>query len=122
MKRIVTSYHVHTIRSDGEAPARDFAEAALGMHLNELGFSDHYVLIEGGSVPDWSMALDELPNYCEEIENIRAEMHGKLTVRCGIEADFDPATVKELDKLLRDYSFDYVIGSVHFVDGFPVDE
>lgn len=119
---MLTSYHVHTNRSDGEAPARDFVKAALDIHLDELGFSDHYVLVTGAKVPAWSMALDELPDYCSEISQIQAEMRGRLAVRCGIEADFDSATAGELAEVLEQYPFDYVIGSVHFVDGFPVDE
>lgn len=119
---MLTSYHVHTIRSDGQAPARAFATAALKLPLDELGFSDHYVLVTGTKVPEWSMALDELPAYCAEIAELQAEMKDSLTIRCGLEADFDPATARELTEVLAAYPFDYVIGSVHFVDGFPVDE
>jgi len=119
---MLTSYHVHTIRSDGEATATDFAETAVRLRLDELGFSDHYVLLSKGKSADWSMPLDDLYAYCAEITELREKMSGKLVVRLGLEADFDPATASELGEVLRHYPFDYVIGSVHFVDGFPVDE
>lgn len=118
---MLTSYHVHTARSDGEAKAADYIDAAIRLGLDELGFSDHYVLLAEGQSADWSMALDELPSYCAQIAELKQKMRGKLVVRCGLEADFDPATAAGLDEVLRSYPFDYVIGSVHFVDGFPVD-
>lgn len=118
---MLTSYHVHTLRSDGEAPAADFVDAAIRLGVCELGLSDHYVLLPAGQSADWSMALDELPSYVAEIEELRERARGKLVIRCGVEADYDPGTVSDLNELLRAYPFDYVIGSVHFVDGFPID-
>jgi histidinol-phosphatase (PHP family) len=119
---MLTSYHVHTTRSDGEAAASDFVDAAVRIGLDELGISDHYVLLPAGKSAGWSMALDELPAYVAEIAELRGRVRGKLVVRCGLEADFDAATAAELGDILRAYPFDYVIGSVHFVDGFPVDK
>jgi histidinol-phosphatase (PHP family) len=44
-----------------------------------------------------------------------------VTLRIGVEADFFPETVRELGERLAQFPFDYVIGSVHYVDGFPID-
>jgi len=45
-----------------------------------------------------------------------------LSVKLGIEVDYFPGIEAELAELLAPYPWDYVLGSVHFVDGFPVDQ
>lgn len=118
---MLTSYHVHTNRSDGEAPASDVVEAAIKLGLDELGISDHYVLLPGGKSSSWSMPLTDLPAYFAELDELREEVRGKLVIRSGVEADFDPGTYAELRDILAEHPFDYVIGSMHYVDGFPID-
>ena len=119
---MLTSYHVHSKHSDGIATIRDFAQAALDLGLDELGISDHYVLMANGEEISWSMPLASLPAYFEELREVSAEFRDKLTIGFGLEADFDPGSADDLLKVLEAYPFDYVIGSVHFIDGFSVDE
>jgi histidinol-phosphatase (PHP family) len=40
----------------------------------------------------------------------------------GLEADFFPETIDQLRELTAAHKLDYIIGSVHFVDRFPIDE
>jgi len=119
---MLTSYHVHSNRSDGTSSIRALVQAAVAAGVNELGISDHYVHLTNGKIVDWSMMLSELPAYFKEIKAAADEVKGKLVVRLGLEADFDPKTWRDLAKVLRSYPLDYVIGSVHFVDGFPIDD
>lgn len=44
-----------------------------------------------------------------------------ITLRLGIEADYFPGGEEELKELLRSYEWDYVIGSVHFLNGWGFD-
>ena len=119
---MLTSYHVHSTLSDGASTVREHILAALDAGLDEIGISDHYVLLPDHKAVDWSLPPSALPAYFDEIRSAAAEVEGKLVVRYGIEADFDPQTASELAEILRAYPFDYVIGSVHFVEGFAVDE
>lgn len=119
---MITSYHVHSTYSDGKTSIRELAEAAVALGIDELGISDHYVFLSSGELPGWSMPLDALPGYLAEVEAIADEFRGRLVVRKGLEADYDPGTERELAEALGRYEFDYVIGSIHFIDGFPVDE
>lgn len=118
---MTTSYHVHSTYSDGHCSIRELALAAADAGLDELGISDHYVLLASGDLPGWSMPLEALPRYLDEIRAAAEELDGRLLVRYGLEADFDPGTWRELGDVLARHPFDYVIGSVHFIDGFPVD-
>jgi len=118
---MLTSYHVHSTHSDGLDTIRKLVEAAIDLGLDELGISDHYVIPEGGEPVCWSMPLDRLPEYVAEIRSARDQAGNRLQVRIGLETDFAPRTAEALAGVLNAHPFDYVIGSMHFLDGFPVD-
>jgi histidinol-phosphatase (PHP family) len=68
-----------------------------------------------------SMGMDELPAYIREVEELR-ERFNSLEIRLGIEVDYVPQTVQRLRGLLDRLPFDYVMGSLHFVDGWGFDD
>ncbi len=68
------------------------------------------------------MPKDGLPDYFRALHAAREEAGDRLIVRYGLEADFFPETAAQLAEILKAYPFDYVIGSVHFVDDFPIDD
>lgn len=115
-----TSYHNHTRFSDGSADVATMIKAAESAGLSEVGFSDHLVLHPGGWQYPWAMRLDNLEAYVQEVGRL-GEQAG-VVVRLGIEADFFPETIETLAPLLDQYPFDFRIGSVHFANGFPVDQ
>jgi histidinol-phosphatase (PHP family) len=118
---MLVSYHNHTTWSDGGATLAAQIQAARAAGLDELGISDHFVLHPSGEEVEWSIQTDLLGDYVLELRAAAAEVRG-LTLRLGIEADFFPETVDALRERLAAYPFDYVIGSVHYLDDFPVDE
>jgi histidinol-phosphatase (PHP family) len=118
---MLTSYHVHSRWSDGEGEISDFVRAAKELGLDEIGFSDHYVRAPDSRKLSWSMPPEKLGDYVEAVQ-IAAGLSGEHPiVRLGVEADFFPETTKALAEALAGQPFDYVIGAVHFVDGFPID-
>lgn len=117
---MLTSYHNHTRWSDGAADLQGQIEGGLRAGLDELGISDHYVVYPDGRKMDWSLPLDWLDGYVEELRKAAAELE-TMKLRLGIEADYLPETIEDLAGRLSRHPFDYVIGSVHFVDGFALD-
>jgi histidinol-phosphatase (PHP family) len=117
-----TSYHVHSRWSDGQSDIASLVAAARAIGLAELGVSDHYVPLPDGSLCSWSMPLDALPAYLAEITAAAEAAGPALVVRRGLELDYFPEQVGMLRDLLAGQPLDYVIGSVHYVDGFPIDE
>src|SRR5687768_3983564 len=115
---MLTSYHNHTNWSDGAPTLAAQIQAAKAAGLDELGISDHYVLLPDRRDVEWSMPLDMLGEYVLQICSAAHEVRG-LVLRLGIEADFIPETVDELRERLAPHPWDYIIGSVHSVDGFP---
>ncbi|HAM36030.1 MAG TPA: histidinol-phosphatase [Elusimicrobia bacterium] len=116
----MTSYHNHTLFSDGTATAADMVTAAQQAGLGEVGISDHIVIHPQGRTFKWGMPLNRLEEYVAAVREAGRNAH--IPVRLGIEADFFEETADQLRELLGRYPFDYVIGSVHFAGGFMVDE
>jgi histidinol-phosphatase (PHP family) len=118
---MTTSYHNHTDWSDGGCTLAEQIAAARALGLEELGISDHFTLTPDGSHVEWSMPLDRLDDYVAELLRARDETRG-VALRVGVEADYFPETADDLRALLARHPLDFVVGSVHFVEGFPVDE
>ncbi|MBT3286560.1 MAG: histidinol-phosphatase HisJ family protein [Victivallales bacterium] len=114
------SYHNHSTWSDGTRSVAEMVTAAAASGLTEFGISDHYVLIphQPNNGSEWSMPLARLDEYAAEVQ---ATTRDGITVRLGIEADFFPETWQELPGRFAGIAFDYVIGSVHYADAFPID-
>ncbi|MEW6553833.1 MAG: histidinol-phosphatase HisJ family protein [Actinomycetota bacterium] len=117
----LVDYHMHTARC-GHAVGRleDYAARAVELGLREIGFSDHLPLLHTED-PTLSMALDELPLYVREVDELRAAFPA-LPIRLGIEVDYLPETAPRLLELLDAHPFDYVLGSLHFLDGWAFDD
>jgi len=101
----------------------DYIEAARLKGLQELGFSDHlpmYWLPESERNPGLAMSEQELPLYMAKVIKLQ-EKYSDLSIKLGIEADYIPGNDTALNRLLDMYPFDYVLGSVHFVGGWAVD-
>ena len=113
------SYHNHSQFSDGKASVRDLVAAAAAPGRAGGGISDHLTLHPSGVVPPWSMAAERLPTYVDEV--LAAATESAVTVRLGLEVDWFDGHRERIVAALADHPFDYLIGSVHEVDGFPVD-
>jgi histidinol-phosphatase (PHP family) len=113
------SYHNHTSLSDGTVPMATMIDGARQLGVEVLGISDHIVLEPDGTIPDWSMHPRQIPAYIDELLGYRAE--GSLGIRIGLEIDWFPEQREAISELLQQYPLDFVIGSVHEVDGFCID-
>jgi histidinol-phosphatase (PHP family) len=112
----LADYHVHSRFSDGKDELRACVERALQLGLPELGFSDHLTpafFAEGG----YGIDRNRLDDYVAAVTTV-AQDYPELRVLLGGEADYLPEAADEILGTLADYPFDYVLCSVHFVDGF----
>jgi histidinol-phosphatase (PHP family) len=102
-----------------------YVEHAIERGLVELGFSDHlymYWLPPERRDPVLGMAEWEHDYYIEDVERCRGRYAADIAIRLSTEADFIPGHEKELETILRRYDWDYVIGSVHFLDDWGFDD
>ncbi|MFQ3549352.1 MAG: histidinol-phosphatase [Armatimonadota bacterium] len=117
-----TSYHCHSVLSDGENSIVEMVNSAIEHKIDVFGISDHYVLRPDHNDVWWSLKLDGLDDYVNAVLAIKEKYKDKIDIKLGLEADYFSETVDELKEIISKYNFDYVIGSIHFLDGFNVDE
>ncbi len=125
MTRLV-DYHNHTTRcGHASGTMEEYAERAVDAGLAEIGFSDHlylYFLPPGRRDPTLAMREEELPEYVESVLKLRDRYAGRIDVRLGLEADYFPGREEDLRSILQPYPWDYVYGSVHFLDDWGFDD
>ncbi len=118
---IVSDYHMHTPlcgHAVGEPEA--YAEAACRAGLDEIGFSDHAPLV-ARRIPDVAMREDQLPEYHDLIAETGRRFSGRLIIKTGLEADFVPGYESRTKAIIEAFPYDFVIGSVHFIEGWAFD-
>jgi histidinol-phosphatase (PHP family) len=122
----LVDYHVHTARCGHASGAMErYVERAIQAGLTELGFSDHlfmYWLPQNQRDPELAMAEWEHDFYIQDVERCRSRYRSDVTIRLATEADFIPGHERRLEQILRSYDWDYVIGSVHFIDAWGFDD
>jgi histidinol-phosphatase (PHP family) len=71
------------------------------------------------------MGITEHDRYLDDIDlaafQEARELSQDVKLRLGIEIDFVPGKVEEMDRFAAELPYDYIIGSVHRVDGEEVD-
>ena len=111
-----TNYHTHTVFCDGKAEAVCFVEEAIRQNVSALGFSAHAPV---NFPTSWTINPSRLDAYYSEIQRLKKEYAGQLEIYCGLEADFIPNILGEIQPLYAGYDWDYIIGSVHFLGTRP---
>ena len=113
--------HVHT-RWCGHAGGemRDYVEAAISQELPQIGFAAH-MPITIPSEDKLYLSREEMALYAEEIRRLREEYAGTIDVLMGGECDFAPGQESEVEAAINAYPFDYMLGAVHFIDGWGHD-
>lgn len=111
-------YHLHSsVSFDSESTALSMAEAAKRIGLSEICFTDHCDYNSDKAKPHNPIDLAEYDAAYGDLY-----VPG-LKIKRGFEFGLTDWNVKELDDMLKSRPFDFVIGSVHFVDGAdPYDE
>jgi histidinol-phosphatase (PHP family) len=113
-------YHTHTARcGHAKGAAAEYVAAARECGLAAIGVSDHLPMLHAPG-PELSMDLDQLDDYVAEVRGLQREAPGFVLL--GVEADYHPTTIAAVRDLLAAHPFDYVIGSVHFLDEWGFDD
>ena len=113
---IQCDYHMHTpLCKHAAGPMEDYIERGIELGLREIGFSDHNPL-PGGRSSNVRMAEAELDYYVERVTELRFRYRGKIDVMLGLEMDYLEGLEDYLAQQLARYPWDYVIGSIHFLD------
>ena len=109
--------HMHTTATDGQGTIRDMADAAIARGMTYIAITDHSQRV--------SMAMGLTPERLREqwkqIDEVRGEYEGRLTILKGIECDILEAGGMDLpDDVLAEA--DWVLASVHYGQKQPRDQ
>ena len=108
-------YHIHSrVSFDGHDTGEALARAALDAGLEEICFTDHIDYDPMGTMGN--MAFDT-EQYNAEYDQL--SLPG-LKLRRGMEFGMTRDNVSQFRKELNRRHFDFVLGSIHFVDGLDV--
>ena len=106
-------FHLHSkISFDSTAEPLEIIKAAEKAGLKEICFTDHY---DYNSDPKQSHDLFTVEEYAQAYDGVSSD---SVLIRRGVEFGLTDWNRAELDSLLLARRFDFVIGSVHYVDGF----
>ncbi|MCR5742370.1 MAG: histidinol-phosphatase HisJ family protein [Lachnospiraceae bacterium] len=113
---MLTDNHTHTCFSgDSDAPVRAQIEAAISKGLGGITFTDH-------CDPDFPVEPDmfslDFENYFKQMRTVREEYAGKIDVQIGLELGMRTDQEELLNSIASSHPFDFIIGSIHVVDGY----
>lgn len=116
------NYHFHDERSsDGEAPLHEHCAAAVDAGVRFLCVTNHAeVMDEDGG---WIADLEEMRQRFLAVEASVVECrvrHPQLEIQLGVELEYRPEWTDTFDRLTEELQFDFVLGSVHIVDGLNI--
>ncbi|MFC5401223.1 histidinol-phosphatase HisJ [Cohnella soli] len=116
-------YHTHNYRcGHAVGTLEEYVLSAIDKGLEQIGLSDHMPLVNltQEEHPDIAMPMDELPRYVEECFSLKEKYKDRIAVRVGLEGDYVEGYEDKIERIVRDYPWDYVIGSVHFLGRWDV--
>lgn len=112
---IDTDFHSHIVRSS----AQQMVQRAREKKLRILGISEHIFQMEEGRPPLAHLPLEgpmlTLADYRERVREAALQAH--FDVRTGLEVDFVPGKNETIATSIAEYAWDFLIGSVHEIDG-----
>ena len=105
-------YHLHTkVSFDSKEEPENILAAAVARGLREICFTDHY---DYNDDPKGKHDLFTLAEYSAAYDSLSSD---RILIRRGVEFGLTPWNRAELSALTDVRSFDFVIGSVHCIDG-----
>lgn len=106
------NFHTHTTFCDGKDTPERMAQAAFAKGFSVLGFSGHSMFPFAAK---WHIAPREHQAYVSSIRKIAADYEGRMSIKCGFEADYVRGICIPDKEFYSELSPDFLIGSVHYV-------
>lgn len=118
--KILADYHVHSdFSTDSDTLMEATIERAIELGLTRLCFTDHmdYDFPKGYFEEEKPFEFD-VEQYIRKIEDMNRKYGSDIKILTGIELGIKTNIVKQLNNLLDQYSFDFVIASSHLLDNY----
>jgi len=116
---ILSDCHIHTNHSsDSDAAMESMILAAIHKGLKTICFTEHLDL--DFPVDKGNEALNfrvNIPEYQRELMMMKERYSGKIEILFGIELGLMPYLAPRYERIIKEFSFDFIIGSSHLIDG-----
>ncbi len=113
-------YHMHPNLLKKPEQSDLFIERAIELGFDEICFTDHMPFTVTGDEHD-RIPFGKVSEYCEKVREKADEYKDKIIIKTGIEIDYHPTCIKEIEQVLSAGDFDYIIGSSHLnIAGFNI--
>jgi len=111
--------HIHsTFSVDGLSSPEEICQEARQLGLDEIGFAEHLDF----EPDDVGYGFFNYEAYTRTIQELRQKFAESLTIRKGLEVDYQDFFESEVRQTLTNWHFDYLIGSVHYIDHIMISE
>ncbi|MEM3596878.1 MAG: histidinol-phosphatase HisJ family protein [Candidatus Bathyarchaeia archaeon] len=115
---MIMDYHVHTEASpDAVGTIKDYVKKAVEKGIGEIGFSDHISLHAIGNYPH--MDQRQMPAYIKNFLTLKQK--AEVPIKLGAEIDFFLEDKNRIKEFIQKHPFDYIIGAVHFIGKWGID-
>jgi histidinol phosphate phosphatase HisJ family len=113
---ITADFHVHSAFSaDGKAEMEAMVKKAIKTGLKTLCFTDH---MDYDYPKIYGLAFEfDTEEYFKTIEMLKEKYRSQIEILAGVELGLQPQITDSMYTLINSYPFDFIIGSVHVVDG-----
>lgn len=107
-------YHTHTTNSpDSRVRMREYCEKAVAIGISEVAFTDHI----DHDPAERTRGHNKYPDYMADIAACREAFGDRLTIMAAAEVDWNRTTAPAVADYLADKPFDFIICSIHWIDG-----
>ncbi len=116
------NYHVHNrYSSDGRGTTEEVVRRAAELGFEEVCLTNHveFLAPDGEWQVDFVEARERFEQVQREIEAMRRAAPD-LRILLGAELEYRPGWVESLERLTSSVEFDFLVGSVHVVDGHNI--
>ena len=117
--RPLIDYHIHTLLCNhAEGSMESYIRSAINLGMTEICFLDHLTIQE--SEKGLSMAPDEVSYYFQAIQLLKQQYKKAISVKAGLEIDFNPDYTDLFQEITGTYAFDLVASALHFPGGLNI--
>lgn len=119
---ITADLHTHTLYSHGKDTPQAMFAAAEAKGIELYGFTEHSPRPHSYNYTNEyrEHLLRHFPQYVDEVKDLQRRHPGKVLL--GMEMDWMEKEVDFIKQAITAYDFDYLIGSVHFLQTWGYDD
>lgn len=109
-------FHVHSDFSpDSKTPMEEMVKAAISKGITDLCFTEHidYDSDPKSSILSWDFDKER---YFSMLETLKTQYRSRIKLYRGVEIGLQPTVIDKNQEVLKNWPFDFVIGSLHTID------